>query len=53
MGRIAKLYANKIYITDDNPRFEDSSKIRKSILKKHPIFFWKSRVCNTHTHRLF
>ncbi len=33
MGRIAKLYANKIYITDDNPRFEDSSKIRKSILK--------------------
>ena len=33
MGRIAKLYANRIYITDDNPRFEDSSKIRQSILK--------------------
>ena len=33
MGRIANIYANKIYITDDNPRFEDSSKIRQSILK--------------------
>ena len=33
MGRIANLYANRIYVTDDNPRFEDSSKIRKSILK--------------------
>ena len=33
MGRIANLYANRIYITDDNPRFEDSSKIRESILK--------------------
>ena len=33
MGRIANLYANRIYITDDNPRFEDSSKIRQSILK--------------------
>ena len=33
MGRIANLYANRVYITDDNPRFEDSSKIRQSILK--------------------
>ena len=33
MGRIANLYANRVYITDDNPRFEDSSKIRESILK--------------------
>ena len=33
MGRIVNLYANRIYITDDNPRFEDSSKIRQSILK--------------------
>ena len=33
MGQIAKKYCDKIYITDDNPRFEDSSKIRKSILK--------------------
>ena len=33
MGRVANLYANRIYITDDNPRFEDSSKIRQSILK--------------------
>jgi len=33
MGKIANLYANRIYITDDNPRFEDPSKIRQSILK--------------------
>ncbi len=33
MGKIANLYANRIYVTDDNPRFEDSSKIRQSILK--------------------
>ena len=33
MGRIVNNYANRIYVTDDNPRFEDSSKIRQSILK--------------------
>ncbi len=33
MGKIANLFANRIYITDDNPRFENSSKIRQSILK--------------------
>jgi len=33
MGIIAKKYASKIYITDDNPRNEDPLKIRKSILK--------------------
>ena len=33
MASIANIYANRIYITDDNPRFENASKIRKSILK--------------------
>jgi murE/murF fusion protein len=32
MGKIANIYAQKIYITDDNPRFEDPSTIRKNIL---------------------
>ena len=34
MGLIADKYANKVYITDDNPRKENPSKIRKSILLK-------------------
>tara|TARA_Y100001970_G_scaffold293494_1_gene440693 strand:+ start:1161 stop:2582 length:1422 start_codon:yes stop_codon:yes gene_type:complete len=34
MGIIANKYANKVYITDDNPRNEDPKKIRKSILMK-------------------
>ena len=29
MGSIAKKYCEKIYVTDDNPRNENSSKIRK------------------------
>ena len=33
MGKIAAIYANKIYLTDDNPRFESPSKIRKDIRK--------------------
>ena len=32
MGRIANNFANKIYVTDDNPREEDPSNIRKTIL---------------------
>ncbi len=36
MGLIANKYASKIYITDDNPRNENPSKIRKSILKYCP-----------------
>ena len=34
MGAIANRYANKVYITDDNPRNEDPKKIRKAILSK-------------------
>ena len=32
MGLIANNYADKVYITDDNPRNENPSKIRKSII---------------------
>ena len=32
MAIIAKKYANKVYITDDNPRYENPKTIRK-ILK--------------------
>ena len=31
MGRIASNYSDEIYLTDDNPRFENSNKIRKDI----------------------
>ena len=33
MGKIADKYADKIYLTDDNPRNESPSKIRKDIKK--------------------
>jgi len=33
MGRIAKKYCRKIFITDDNPRNENPNKIRNSIIK--------------------
>merc|ERR1711991_1230435 len=33
MGKIASDYSNKIYLTDDNPRFEDPRKIRNDIKK--------------------
>ena len=36
MALVAKKYANKVYITDDNPRNEDPKKIRKEILKYCP-----------------
>ena len=32
MGLIANNYADRVYITDDNPRNEIPSKIRKSII---------------------
>ena len=32
MGLIANKYANRIYITDDNPRNENPSEIRKNIM---------------------
>ncbi len=33
MGKIAKKYCEKIYVTDDNPRNESPKKIRKDIMK--------------------
>ncbi len=33
MGKIAEKYSDKVYLTDDNPRNENSSKIRKDIKK--------------------
>ncbi len=33
MGRIASEYSDEIYLTDDNPRYEDPKKIRKDIKK--------------------
>ena len=39
MGIIANNYANKVYITDDNPRYENPLFIRKSILKYCPSAF--------------
>jgi len=33
MGKIAEKYSDKIYLTDDNPRNEDPSKIRNDIKK--------------------
>ena len=33
MGKIASDYSDKIYLTDDNPRFEDPEKIRRDIKK--------------------
>ena len=41
MGKIADIYSNKIYLTDDNPRYENPSKIRKDIkkgIKKQKIY---------------
>ncbi len=36
MGLIADTHADSIYITDDNPRYEDGAQIRKEILKTCP-----------------
>jgi murE/murF fusion protein len=41
MGKIADLFSDKIYLTDDNPRLEQPYKIRKDIkkgIKKQKIF---------------
>ena len=34
MGKIANEYCDKIYLTDDNPRFENPKNIRLTIKKK-------------------
>ena len=34
MGKIANNYCDKIFLTDDNPRYENPKKIRNQIKKK-------------------
>lgn len=36
MGALAKVHANKVIVTDDNPRTEDAAQIRKEILAACP-----------------
>ena len=35
MGAIASKYSDKIYLTDDNPRFENPKLIRRQIKKRY------------------
>ncbi|WP_415308026.1 UDP-N-acetylmuramoyl-L-alanyl-D-glutamate--2,6-diaminopimelate ligase [Candidatus Pelagibacter sp. Uisw_099_02] len=47
MGKIANEYCDRIYLTDDNPRFENPKKIRNSIKKninKHKIYEISNRA---------
>jgi murE/murF fusion protein len=47
MGKIADLFSNKIYLTDDNPRLEQPSKIRKDIkkgIKKQKVLEYSNRA---------
>merc|ERR1711965_752836 len=47
MGKIADLFSDKIYLTDDNPRLEQPSKIRKDIkkgIKKQKILEFSNRA---------
>jgi murE/murF fusion protein len=47
MGKIADLFSDKIYLTDDNPRQEQPNKIRKDIkkgIKKQKIFEFSNRA---------
>ncbi len=47
MGKIADIFSDKIYLTDDNPRLEKPSKIRKDIkkgIKKQKIFEFPNRA---------
>ena len=47
MGKIADFFSDKIYLTDDNPRLEQPSKIRKEIkkgIKKQKILEFSNRA---------
>ena len=47
MGKIADLFSDKIYLTDDNPRLEQASKIRKEIkkgIKKQKVLEFPNRA---------
>jgi MurE/MurF fusion protein len=47
MGRIADIFSDKIYLTDDNPRLEKPSKIRRDIkkgIKKQKVLEFSNRA---------
>jgi murE/murF fusion protein len=47
MGKIADIFSDKIYLTDDNPRTEQASKIRKDIkkgIKKQKVLEFPNRA---------
>ena len=47
MGKIADFFSDKIYLTDDNPRLEQPSKIRKEIkkgIKKQKVLEFSNRA---------
>ena len=47
MGKIADIFSDKIYLTDDNPRLEQPSKIRKEIkkgIKKQTVLEFSNRA---------
>ena len=47
MGKIADVFSDKIYLTDDNPRLEQPHKIRRDIkkgIKKQKIFEFPNRA---------
>ena len=47
MGKIADIFSDKIYLTDDNPRLENPNKIRKEIkkgIKKQKILEFSNRA---------
>ena len=44
MGHIASKYCKKIYLTDDNPRFENPKSIRQSIKKGIKIDFIETKI---------
>ena len=45
MGGIANKYCDKIYLTDDNPRFENPKVIRDQIKRKI-----KKKICRNFPH---
>ena len=52
MGKIVNKLCNKVYVTDDNPRNEKPSKIRKEIIKnikKEKVFNIGGRTSAIHS----
>ncbi len=52
MGRIAEQYADHVFLTDDNPRFESNEKIMQAILsgcvmQKHHVIYDRAQAIQT------